>query len=204
MKTLTQFYPFVEPEVMGCPYPLIDHHLRLAIREFCDRTKVWQEWADAVTLDGTTNTLDADVASGQDLVSVLRAILNDEDIEVFAEADLPADWQKTTPSVLQDALVLFGEAQFMLFPMPTSGDVLRVQQAVQPSLTATSVGDVLFTKYADDVAAGCKARLMAMLQQAWGNEKQAGYYARRFDQACRDTANVAAMSKSSRRMKPCP
>lgn len=203
MKTLTDFYPFVEPEVMGCPYPVIDHHLRLALREFCDRSQVWQEWADAITLDGTSNLFDADLASGQELVCVSRAILNDEDIDVLASSGLPADWQSSEPRDLRRAtLVHFDAGQFMLFPAPTAGDVLRVLQVYRPSLAATRVGDILLTRWADEVATGCKARLMRMIQQPWANPTLAIDYSARFERACSDAANNDfSRGKASRRTR---
>jgi hypothetical protein len=206
MRALSQFYPFIEPEVMGCPYVVIDHHLRQALREFCDRTGVWQEWADALTLDGTTLTFDADLSSGQELVNVVRATLNGVDIDVLAGSGLPGDWDQAAPAKLtKNTLVHFDSAQFMVFPTPTAGDVLRVLQALQPSLAATQVGDVLLNRWADEVATGCKARLMAMLGQSWSNPTLAAKYESEFDRKCRDAANNDfARGKQSRRMKSCP
>jgi hypothetical protein len=206
VKTLAQFYPFIEPEVMGCPYPTIDHHLRLALREFCDRTKVWQEWADALTLDGTTNTFDADLASGAELVSVRRALLDGDDLKLLSATGLPADWQDSNPTELcEPTLVHFETEQFMLFPMPTSGQVLRVQQAMRPSITATQVGDILFTRWANEVACGCKARLMRMILQPWANATLAGSYGGEFDAACHKAANSEfSRGKHSRRSKVSP
>jgi hypothetical protein len=206
VKTLAQFYPFIEPEVMGCPYPTIDHHLRLALREFCDRTKIWQEWADALTLDGTTNTLDADIANGAELVGVRRALLDDEDLELLSATGLPKDWQASNPTELcEPTLVHFGTAQFMLFPMPAAGQVLRVLQAMRPSITATQVGDVLFDDWADQLASGCKARLMRMVQQPWSNAALAASYFTEFNMGCDKAANSEfSRGKKSRRSRVSP
>jgi len=206
MKALSQFYPFVEPEVMGCPYPVIDHQLRLAMREFCDETRVWKEWLDPVTLDGTTSRFDYDLTQSQELVRVLRASIDGEELDIVDGGSTPADWNEDVPSdITRDTLVHFDTAEYLILPKPTAGGVLLVQMAFRPSLAATQVGDILYTRYAEKVAEGCKARLMAMLGQPWANAAQSDYHARRFARAIADAANDDfARGKTSRRTKPCP
>ena len=68
MKALDQFHPFILPDVMGCPVPTMNHHLLLAAREFCQKTKAWSVWLDSVTATGTTNQFDHDLTSQQELV----------------------------------------------------------------------------------------------------------------------------------------
>lgn len=201
---LARFYPFIEPEVMGCPYPVIDHHLRLAIRDFCDRAKVWKEWQDAVTLDGSTNRFDYDLTTNQELVQVRRALLNGEELVVKQAGDLPADWTDSDPAeITEPTLVHFDTSEYMLFPMLAAGDSLVIEIVMRPSLTATSVGDIIYTRYADKVADGCKAQLKAMLDQPWGNEKLAAFYGLKFERSVHAAANEDfSRGKGSHRTKP--
>jgi hypothetical protein len=204
MKALSLFHPFVEPEVMGCPSPVIDHHLRLAMREFCDRTKAWSEWLDPVTLTGTTDTFDYDLTQSQELVAVRRAILNDADIDVMDGGATPEDWNASDAgSDLDPQLVHFDNAQYKIFPIPSSGDVLVVQMAFRPSLAATQVGDILYTRFAEKVADGAKARLMAMVGQEWANPALQVFYNQRFETACHTAANED-FARGKRRTKPSP
>lgn len=207
MKELSLFYPFVEPEVMGCPYAVIDHHLRLALREFCERGHAWREWVDAFTADGTTNQFDYDISSGQEFVKVLQAIRNDDEpLDVYSADQLPVDWQTGDSCRLVDALVNYDDTSFMVFPLPASGDTFRLLMEFKPSIAATQVGDVLLTKWADEVSAGCKARLMRMLGQSWSNAVLAGAYSLEFEAAIAKAANTdfATRGQRARRTKLTP
>jgi hypothetical protein len=170
VKTWSLFYPFIEPEVMGCPGAVIEHHLRQAARDFCRRSMVWREWVDAVTADGTTDTFDYDLSSGQELVKITRALSNDTPLTVTAGRDLPADWQQATPTQQwKPTLVHFDSEQFKVFPYPVAGDVIRVEMAFMPTQAATGIGDIVFDDWADELATAAKARLWAMKGQAWGD-----------------------------------
>ena len=35
-------YPYVAPNVMGCPIPVMEHHVRLSAIDFCNKTR-WHE-----------------------------------------------------------------------------------------------------------------------------------------------------------------
>jgi hypothetical protein len=207
MQTLAAFYPFVEPEVMGCPYPVIDHHLLMAIRDLCQRGHAWREWVDAFTADGTTNQFDYDLVSGQDLVKVVQAKRNEtDDLTVYSADQLPNDWEAGDSTRLVDAIVNYDGASFMVYPLPASGDTFRLLMEFQPTITATQVGDVLLNTWADEVSAGCKARLMRMIDKPWANAALAGAYAGDFERAIHRTANAdfAMRGKEARRVQPAP
>lgn len=207
MQPLTSFYPYIEPEVMGCPYPMIDHHLILAIREFCQRGQAWREWVDAFTADGTTNQFDYDLVSGQELVKAARAIRNEDvELDILSEDELPRDWETGTSLDLEDVLVHYDDASFMVYPAPCSGDVFRIEMIFQPALSATQVGDVLLNTWAEQIAQGAKARLLRIPGKGWSDPVMAKFYDDRFEADIRKAANneFAMRGKKGRRTKPSP
>lgn len=194
MKTWADFYPFVLTEVSGCALPTVDHHLRLAARDFCQRTGAWREWADPITATGATNTFDFDVLTAQqEVVRIARAIRNDTDqLDVRDERNgLPTDWGTGDSDrfFAQDTLVHFDVNQFAVFPKPVAADTIRVEMVFKPSITTTQVPDILITSYADEVAKGAKKTLLAMRGREWTDLAQAGRYAGEFESAIQRIAN---------------
>jgi hypothetical protein len=202
VKTWAQFFPFIEPEVMGCPAALIEHHLRQAARDFCRRSKAWREWVDAVTADGVTNTFDYDLASGQELVAITRALINDRPLTVTAGRDLPDDWQETVPTLTwKDTLVHLTNEQYMVFPMPDAADVLRLEMAFMPTQASTGIGDIVFDEWADELATGCKARLWAMKGHDWAATDLALDARQRFEGYIARAANRAMARRDVRGLR---
>lgn len=201
MKPWSDFYPYVQTHVMGAPNPLIDQQLLLATREFCERTGAWAEWLDAVTLDGTTTQFEFEIASGQELVKVARATLDDEDIPVKDKRDLPQDWQATSPNVFEDCLYVLSDTEYVLLPVPTSGAVLRIEAVLMPTLSADRVADVLVAKHADSISEGAKARLLAMPKKPWSEPGAAPYHRDQFEAAVHKTANEASMRRRPSKTK---
>jgi hypothetical protein len=76
----------------------------------------------------------------------------------------------------------------------------------QPTIAATEVGDVLLNTWADEVSAGCKARLMAMLGKPWANAAMAQMYAADYERGVQRAANrdFAMRGPTARRTKPAP
>ncbi len=205
-KALSLFYPFVEPEVLGCPHPVIDHHLVLTVRDFCERGLAWREWVDAFTADGTTNQFDYDLARGQELVKVARALRNEDPLQVMSADQLPRDWQSGDSTDLCDAVVHFDDASFMVYPLPASGDVIRLEMVFRPAIDAQTVGDVLYADWAEAISNGCKARLLRMPRQAWSDAVSASGFAGLFERDVSRAANAdfAKRGKEARRTRPSP
>lgn len=207
MKTWADFYPFVLPEVSGCALPTVDHHLRLAARDFCQRTGCWHEWADAITADGLTNRFDYDMsATQQELVRIERAVRNDCDkLDVRDErGGLPGDWATgdTDRRYAMDTLVHFDACQFAVFPKPCASDTIRVEMVFKPSMAATQVPDVLVNSYADEVSKGAKKTLLGMRAREWTDLVQAGRYAGEFESAIHRVANRAWSRTERGRLNP--
>lgn len=191
-KLWAEFHSFVAPEVSGCPIPVIDHHLMLAAREFCQRTGAWREWVDEFTADGTTNRFDYDLGVQQELVKVAQALRNGTELGVRAGGSaLPPDWDDgdSTKSYAQDTLVHFDSAEFVVFPQPTAGDVFRLEIVFKPTLGSTGVGDLVFDSYCNEIATGAKARILKMPRRDWTDFALSAHHSTQFELAIARAAN---------------
>jgi hypothetical protein len=208
MKTWAQFYPFVLAEVPGCPDPVVDHHLRLAARDFCNRSGAWIEWVDSFTTSGSINRWDYDLTGEQELVKITRALRTGEELAVKAGGALPPDWESgdSTRYDIQDTLVHLDDESFVVFPKPAAGDIIKCEMVFMPSLSATGVGDVLFANNAENIAIGALARMMMIPGKTWTNYKLAAEYKSQFESSLHSAANTAFQrtGRSARVVKKAP
>lgn len=190
MTAWASFYPWVLPHVRGCPQPLIDQALRDAARDFCSRSRAWEERAATVEADGTTSLLSFVFPTGAELVRVERVTIAGEDWEILNSESLPADWLESAPEEdLDDTLVVVSATQYQLVPTPSSGDDIILYQSLQPTITATGVGDVIFARWGEKVAAGARKRLKAMSGREWFDATGAQVAHDEFEAAVHSAAN---------------
>jgi len=201
MTSWSSFYPWILPEVRGCPQPLIDQKLRDAAREFCTRSRAWEERAATVTADGTTSLRSFVFAeAGSELVRVERATVAGEDQTILNSDGNPADWLETAPAdELSDTLVVVSRTQYRIWPTPVSGAAIVIYQALKPTNAGTGVGDVIYAEWGEQLARGAVARLKAMKGSAWFDADGAMLADRAFERAVHSAANWKF--KQSRRLR---
>lgn len=189
MKTLDQFYPYILPEVMGCPNPVVDFAILNTCREVCSRTAAWCEWAASFVATGLTQRHSFVLPATSELVAVRRATVNGIDIDVLGSNKLPDDWENTGTSNPNPALIHISMTEYMLYPMPSAGDVVRIEMRLKPTLAAVSVGDALYDKYAETVAKGALYRLMSSSGKAYTNLPLAQLASAQFESGIHLAAN---------------
>lgn len=185
MKTWEALHPFARPDLPGCPVPLVDRALCDAAREFCTATLAWTEWADPFTADGTTNRFEFDLPTGAELVRATRVrVGSDDDYGVLSSRSLPPGWQNgETPHDPQDALVHIDMLQYLLYPLPPGGTEVVIEMALKPAISSSGVFDSVVDKYAEALASGAKARLMAQPKKAWTDLGTASMHRTLFERA---------------------
>lgn len=207
MKALEVFHPYILTDVMGCPVPTVDHRIVLAAREFCDMSGIWREWLDLVTADGTTDTFDHDLTSSQELIRYTRAIVNDEEdgeYDIVDRKSLPADWAGGASTALTDTVVHLDGATFQVFPAPASGDTIRMEAVFKPRMGAIQVGDVLYDRFAEAIAAGALARLLILPGMPWTNPQLAAIHRSTFLSGAQLAANDGFRQRKHKRTRLAP
>ena len=193
MKALDLFYPYVLPEVIGAPIPMVDQAIVLTCRDFCQRTAVWTEWMGAIP-PGASNRFEFDLTSSQELVKVVKALAGTTELDVLSYRDVPRDWMDVTSTQLTNKLVHLEGDEFLVFPLPTES--IYLQLAFKPGITAATVADVLFDSYAEDIAEGAKARLMAMRDMPFTDINHAAIHKQAYEAAISQTANLGFAHRS--------
>lgn len=186
MKALADFFPYVAPEVSGCPAPLMEDAIRRACIEFCQGSEYLREnfTADTVIGQGYVNL----APTTGDVVKVNVVEIDDEPLEKSRRADFPTDADSAEPAeyYLEEGGVL------RLHPVPDAVYTLDIEAAVAPSDTATSVPDVLYKKHKYTIAMGAKALLMSMRSKPWTDDQGAAMNAAGFTGAIDKARSVKA------------
>lgn len=212
---LSKFFPYVIPHVPGCSDPFAEQVVRSACIEFCSATLLLQEISTATVLAGVSD-YDIDIPPASALSKVLGVMYEDRWLS-------PASLEN-----VRSAVALRGEAgsaeptsatpqvyfqktptseAISLYPVPaqTVDNGLTIRAAFAPSRTATSVDDVLFDDWAEEIAMGAVSRLMQMPGQPFSAPAaQAALYRKQFDAAVKQASVLARTGQiaASSRVQP--
>ena len=178
MAALTDFHPYVLPQVPGCPEPTVDLAIRSALIEFCEKTLIVQRDLDPVTVVKGIVDYDIDPPTGQLVTRVLRLWFKDRELtptapdnvhnaEVYNTLFSGADKERSDPRMF----IQKDERTFTIYPIPkdTVANGLTVRVALKPTRTTETVEDVLFEDYAETIAQGALFRLLSMPSKPWTN-----------------------------------
>lgn len=149
MKAWELFFPDVLPSAPGMSEPMVEHHIRRAAQEFCQRTRAWRvDLAPITTLDGVAGYA-LPLLTLSELVRMEHATLNAQDLAVWRGGDASCTRYIYTPD---GKTVSFNT-------LPGAGLPLVVTASVKPGNAATGVEDFLYDRYAECIAQGAVARL---------------------------------------------
>ncbi len=200
MKKWESFYPYVLPDVPGCPDPIVDQALVLATREFCERTLIWQVDPDADTTIADVAEYDFDTDQHQEVIEFVSATLNGKPLAIVAENDLPADW-KTSQQGLCECAFTLDRVRFTIVPTPTAAYDLTTKLIVRPSLSAPGVDDRIFDQYARQIGFGAKANLMMANNRPYSNMPLAAVNRGLFEDAIHRAALTHSRGHAKRRRR---
>lgn len=183
MASYESFFPYVLPDVVGAPEPLVVHHIRNACIEFCEKSLILTRDHDPITVIQGICDYDLEPPGGYLVIKVQRAWLENNPLDPIAPdfvreaavynrlfASYNAESRSTPHYYLQK-----DERTISLWPLPdrkfVNGLTLRV--ALKPTRTSTDIEDVIFEEYAEAIAAGALFRLQASPGKAYTNPEMA-------------------------------
>lgn len=192
MKKWADFYDYLLPDVPGCPLAMADLQLRQAAREFCETTLAWVEWLDDVTTVADVLEYDFDLTPLQEVIQLQRATIDDKNLPVASERDIPPDWRVSAS--MDRCVFTLDKKAFYVVPAQSAGLLVATQCALKPSQTAAGVEDFIHEQYAEVIASGAKARLMLSPKKPYTDGTLAAYHRGVFDSKCSEIAWQVAKS----------
>lgn len=193
MASYEDFFPYVLPDVIGAPEPLVVHHIRNACIEFCEKSLILTRDHDPVTVIANRVDYDLEPPGGYLVVKVQKAWLDNRELDAVAPdfvndpavynrlySTYNAESSSTPTKYLQK-----DERTISLWPKADrryqNGLTMRV--ALKPTRASTEIEDVIFEDYAEAIAQGALYRLMASPGKAYTNTEMAVVNKGLFEQA---------------------
>lgn len=168
---VSDLFPHVEPDVIGCPYPTMAAAIVHSAFQLCDRSGVWSELQDPLTMLNGVSLYELDAPTDAVMLRVSGAWVDGSTLEPIR---FPA------PSALRGFPRGYHAAvdrgSITLHPTPGQSGTLVVRAVFAPKLTATTLPDFLVSRYLDGLVSGAKNRLMLMPGLAWSNPQLAVYH----------------------------
>lgn len=178
MVAITLFVPEVAPYLVGCPDVMAITHIRHAAIEFCEKSRYWRE--NLTPINAVANAATYTLAPPTDALiwDVVSVRHNGKELSSVIEDDITGnDWRSQTAT---DARSWFaGERDnIRLVPTPAASGTANIDArvVVKPSRTTNNLPKQLYDNYLEHIAAGAKARLMAMVNVEWSNPAMVDYH----------------------------
>lgn len=203
MAALSKFLTYVLPHVAGCSDPMAEQVIRSACIEFCSKTLIVQELTTSSLLAGAQD-YDIDVPANSVLVKVLGVLVEDAWIKPSSienvRSGLALRGATTNTTVATGTPHVYFQKTptsdtISVYPVPavTVTNGLAIRAAFAPSRSSSTVDDVLFEDWVEDIAAGAVSRLLLMPGQPFSMPAMAGAYRAQFDMGVR-SASIQARS----------
>ncbi|SEM74843.1 hypothetical protein SAMN05216404_10146 [Nitrosospira multiformis] len=179
MKSWSDFYDLLMPDLPGCPAAAADSALRQSSIAFCEQSLAWQIEHQSVFIIGDIAEYVFSPPEGAAVHAIINAVLDGEEIEPFAcEKNITIrNWRRQSGKPLY---VLGGPSSLTLVPTPDSNGVLAITVALKPSATSTGIDDGLFHEYREAIIHGSMARLMLSPKKPYTNIQLAAYHQQQF------------------------
>ena len=179
-----QFYELVAPSVQGCPYSMVIMAIKNSCIEFCDKSHIWKQ-------EGIVN----DVIAGYNrygfipprdakVVTPYRIAINGQELQPtdlkVLEESYPR-WRETLSSI-PTSYFLDTDDTIRLIGTPTEDipDALTSGVVLKPTRESQGCPSFIYQDWAETIAAGALAKLMAMKGKIWAQEALVPFYDRQF------------------------
>lgn len=205
---MTDWLPYVQAEVHGCPRAMVFDAIRQALIQFCGQTMIWRYECPAINTIIGVNSYPLEIPSYAQCVSVRslnydnrRPPLKEKTIEQLYRDD--PTWTTTG-----------GAARYYAFKSPNVVVLGRVPDelvqivavvALKPKQAVIEVDELLFEDYRDAIASGAIARLMLQAGKAWSNPQLGALHEGKYQDAADKAlsrANHGYGTRQAARVKP--
>lgn len=180
------FYPDVLVHVPGCPLPLVDHHLRAATIDLCQRSKRLKFDMPAFDTIADQPTYALDPGTGMETVLILDAAVDGKLIDPATRAELSIgdDWSTETGQPTK--YLMDGDDETVrLWKIPDGVYSVTLTLAIKPSESATGVEQWFADRYRRTIARGALAELLSLPKRQWTDVQMAAIRLEQFEAGVR-------------------
>lgn len=160
-------FPLILVELPGCPDLTIRTAINRAAIEFCRKSKAWIEPLDPVGLTPGQAEYEIDLPAGSALVVIEEARIGDRVLTPAIEAQIHGSWGRGDGDPTSYACRTNG--LLLLDKRPVERGAVSLTAALSPTLSATSLPDLLVDRHYEAICEGAKAILKRIPGQAWSD-----------------------------------
>jgi hypothetical protein len=169
----------VLPDVIGCPYPLVEQAVRESLQDFCSSTWIINRTAVATSV----TTIDVDYAlDNWEVCELIR--LKADGVEYSVRRLHPAD--------VGDEMDDLEEVNFKywypvvggsltILPFSVAPAEVRVHVAFSPTMLVDTVEDQFYHDWHDTIVYGAKAKLLLMPKKAWSDIQFGQFFKKQYE-----------------------
>lgn len=178
MIAITSWLPDVLPSLPGCPEPSVIRAIRDAAIEFCNRSLIWRHEMEPIPVVKGIGDYELDVPRDANIAGFIRVRHSDRvrplELRTSDELDDMSPGWRTAYGTPQ-FFVQHGKYGILLdrLPAETKRNVLSATIALKPSSAATTLPDVLYTDWKDQITDGARERLMVDVNRQWSDPARA-------------------------------
>lgn len=159
MATVDAFMPQVWIHAPAATDPLVRMCIVSAAREFCDRSLIWRDWLACVKSVSPVTEYTFTLPTGAEIVRLEAVTLDDAEVPVESFTAPALDWQ-ASPADLEQQAITDDLVKFRLTGAEVSGTV-KARVALKPTTAATTLPDLLASRYLEGICAGAAARVLS-------------------------------------------
>ncbi len=179
---ITTFTDKVREDLPGCPYPLITDAVISTLIRFCREAEVWRYKLDNVDLTISTAEYTFSPPAG----TRIHRILNVSDSNGVSLTEKNEGWLDENVTNWRtdesDTLTYYASPEtgtILVVSVPeadVTGGLTNIRVLLIPTRDATTVDDILYNDYRDEIVFGVKAWLMRMPNKSWTDKESAKEY----------------------------
>lgn len=188
----------VMPDVMGCSVDLAVNALRNAAIELHQKSWIYTQAQDPINVIAGTAEYDLDSFTNYRVVGVTSAYIDEHPITPLALETLARTrrhWELEAGYV--EGYLLTDSNVVRLYRIPQAAAVLRMTLALAPTKASTGIETFIYDLYSEGIAAGAKARLMAIPSKPFSNTGASALYRAEFSAVLTDAKWRAKKSLTS-------
>lgn len=188
---LTNWEPYILPEIPAVPDPALQRAVRDAAIDFCHDTLIWKEWLDRISIAANDKDYTLSVPAALTAYAAIEGVYQVFFKETGADDDQFAPLDPTSEDDMEADLGsawMFAEAEqpskfymsasdptiLNLYPIPTavSTSGLLVRVYAKPLQTAVLLPDFLYNRHLNPIKHGALAKLFGTKGMPWYDPKE--------------------------------
>lgn len=180
MSTLDSFLPYVRPWAPGVSDPTAYKNIRLAVVEFCERTRLWRLEDDYDVTEAQCNG-PITTPAGSILHDIEIVMFDGQELRPVATRDLDMlqpGWRTDAPTGLPQYYTQIDQSTLRV--VPAQDGHLYLSLRLKPAADATTVPDFIAKEYAECIGWGALGRILTVPGQSYTSPDLGQFYAQKF------------------------